>query len=120
MTPYAIRMEIRKLGVLMRALTSAPVHITYKNNAGNGVTVTGVNGLVKNTLEYYGEEIQDWLEQEVVSYQNHCAVIIVVGTTGMPAFYLPAPPQDPAAPPTIWPPLPPQTPIADEEGIWVA
>lgn len=119
MTPYDIRIEIRKLGVRMRAFTSAPVHIRYRNDTFHGVQVTGVTGTVKNQLENLGEEIQDLLEQEVASYESSCAVIIVVGSTGAPALALPPPPQDPPYPPPIWPPLPETTPIAGDEDVWI-
>jgi len=119
MTPYQLRIEIRKLGVRMRAFISAPVHIRYTNTTFHGVQVTGVTGMVKTQLTTLGEEIQDWLESEVASYENHCAVIVVVGSTGAPALFLPPPPQDPAAPPTIWPPMPDETPIDNEEDIWI-
>ncbi len=119
MTPYDIRISIRKLGVRMRAFTSAPVHIRYTNTTFHGVQVTGVTGMVKNQLTTLGEEIQDLLESEVVSYEDHCAVIIVVGTTGSPALYLPPPPQDPPYPPPIWPPIPPTVPIAGDEDVWI-
>jgi len=120
MTPYNIRIEIRKSGVRMRALTAQPVHVRYRNNAGNGVQVTGVTGQLKNQLEYLGEEIQDLLEQEVSSYSTYCKIDVVVGTTGAPAFFIPPPPtQDPPYPPPIWPPLPDTTPITGDEDIWI-